>query len=159
ICFGFDEVLEMFNVHFIKQNITRNIIDETKLKANIKVAQMERERVDLLLSEYLENTSIFQSERTIDSRRKIFYKLITMIIRYPKNEEKYLFMKSKYWNVCWPMKKFQAIYMMKRFNYLDLNEIRKDVDLLYILLCFLIYKNDNSQFLQNRQSKYQFFFA
>src|SRR5215204_4590658 len=51
ICFGFDEALETFGVHFIKQNIIGNVIDETKLKANIKAAQAERERIDLLLSE------------------------------------------------------------------------------------------------------------
>src|SRR5436190_5639408 len=33
VCFGFDETLETFGVHFIKQNITENVIDETKLKA------------------------------------------------------------------------------------------------------------------------------
>ncbi|GES83349.1 hypothetical protein GLOIN_2v1601554 [Rhizophagus clarus] len=32
ICFSFDEALKMFSVHFIKQNITGNVIDETKLK-------------------------------------------------------------------------------------------------------------------------------
>ncbi|PKK70111.1 hypothetical protein RhiirC2_830782 [Rhizophagus irregularis] len=261
VCLRFDEALETFGVHFIKQNISGNIIDEMKLKANIKAAQSERERVDLLLSEYLENTSISQSERAINSRRKalwelvedlvmifdmtdpllhqifkdlkppeihktgyekllacyenglermqIIYKqdvikseprnaqgrralevrqtkykdyaetkrnereakriereiqrrdkiplnndqpevccmrkilcglksclillhichfsymLMTIITRLPKDEEKYLRMKSKYWNVCWFMKRFQAIYMMRRFNYLELNGIRK----------------------------------
>ena len=67
VFFGFDKALETFDVHFIKQNITGNIIDETKLKANIKAAQTERERVDLLLSEYLEDTSISWGERAIDS--------------------------------------------------------------------------------------------
>ena len=32
ICFGFDEALETFGIHFIKQNVTGNVIDETKLK-------------------------------------------------------------------------------------------------------------------------------
>ncbi|PKK73294.1 hypothetical protein RhiirC2_776199 [Rhizophagus irregularis] len=32
VCFDFDEVLETFGIHFVKQNITGNIIDEAKLK-------------------------------------------------------------------------------------------------------------------------------
>ncbi|GBB98059.1 hypothetical protein RclHR1_31290002 [Rhizophagus clarus] len=70
----------MFSVHFIKQNITGNIIDEAKLKANIKAAQSKRDRTDLLLSEYLDNTSISQSERTIDSRREVLWKLIEDLV-------------------------------------------------------------------------------
>lgn len=80
VSFGFDEALETFGVHFIKQNITGNVIDETKLKANIKASQTERERVDLLLSEYLENTSIFQNERAINSRRKILWELVEDLV-------------------------------------------------------------------------------
>ncbi|GET01277.1 hypothetical protein GLOIN_2v1813984 [Rhizophagus clarus] len=70
----------MFNVHFIKQNITGNIIDEAKLKASIKAAQSERDRIDLLLSEYLDDTSISQSERAIDSRREVLWKLIEDLV-------------------------------------------------------------------------------
>jgi len=77
---GFDEALETFGVHFIKQNISGNIIDEMKLKANIKAAQSERERVDLLLSEYLEDTSISQSEHAIDSRRKVLWELVEDLV-------------------------------------------------------------------------------
>ncbi|CAB4377908.1 unnamed protein product [Rhizophagus irregularis] len=80
VCLRFDEALETFGVHFIKQNISGNIIDEMKLKANIKAAQSERERVDLLLSEYLENTSISQSERAINSRRKALWELVEDLV-------------------------------------------------------------------------------
>ncbi len=80
ICFGFDEALKTFGVHFIKQNITGNVIDETKLKANIKAAQTERERVDLLLNEYLEETAISKSERAIDSRREILWELVDDLV-------------------------------------------------------------------------------
>ncbi|PKC01292.1 hypothetical protein RhiirA5_426943 [Rhizophagus irregularis] len=54
-------MLETFKVHFIKQNISRNIIDKMKLKSNIKAAQSERERIELLLSK---DTLIFQSQRS-----------------------------------------------------------------------------------------------
>ncbi|GES98757.1 hypothetical protein GLOIN_2v1482460 [Rhizophagus clarus] len=80
ICFGFDEAFETFGVHFIKQNINGNIINEAKLKANIKAAQEERDRVDLLLSEYLEDTSISQSKRAVDSRRKMLWELVDDLV-------------------------------------------------------------------------------
>ena len=80
VCFGFDETLETFGVHFIKQNITGNVIDETKLKASIKAAQSERDRIDLLLSEYLDDTSVSQSERAIDSRSEVLWKLIEDLV-------------------------------------------------------------------------------
>ncbi|PKK68322.1 hypothetical protein RhiirC2_782401 [Rhizophagus irregularis] len=65
---NFNEAFEMFSVHFVKQNIIGNVINEAKLKANIKAAQSERDQIDLLLSEYLDDTSISQSEHAIDSR-------------------------------------------------------------------------------------------
>ncbi|GES96051.1 hypothetical protein GLOIN_2v1601554 [Rhizophagus clarus] len=71
ICFGFDKALKTFEIHFIKQNIDENIINEAKLKANIKATQEEKDRVDLFLSEYLEDTSIFQSKCAVDFRRKV----------------------------------------------------------------------------------------
>ena len=80
VCFGFDKALETFGVHFIKQNITGNVIDETKLKANIKPAQAERDRIDLLICEYLEDTSISRSERAIDSRRKVLWELVDDLV-------------------------------------------------------------------------------
>ncbi|CAB4402900.1 unnamed protein product [Rhizophagus irregularis] len=80
VCFRFDEVLETFGVHFIKQDITGIVINKTKLKANIKASQSERKIVDLLLSEYLGNTSIFQSECAIDSRRNILWELVEDLV-------------------------------------------------------------------------------
>ncbi|GBB99618.1 hypothetical protein RclHR1_35830001 [Rhizophagus clarus] len=80
ICFRFDEVLETFGVHFIKQNINGNIINKAKLKANIKAAQEKRDRVNLLLSEYLEDTSISQSKCAVDSRTKVLWKLVDVLV-------------------------------------------------------------------------------
>ena len=57
-CFGFDEALETFDVKFIKQHVSGNVIDEKKLKDQIKGAQDERERINLLMSEYLGDHSI-----------------------------------------------------------------------------------------------------
>ncbi|GET63547.1 hypothetical protein GLOIN_2v1813984 [Rhizophagus irregularis DAOM 181602=DAOM 197198] len=84
-------------------------------------------------------------------------------ILLPKDEEKYLRMKSKYWNVCWLMKRFQAIYMMRQLlgAEWDKKRLNKQVilDLIYVLPCYHIYKNEILQFLQNRQSKHQLFFT
>ncbi|RHZ89182.1 hypothetical protein Glove_18g70 [Diversispora epigaea] len=70
ICFGFDEALETFGVRFVKQNISGNVIDETNLNNQIKAFQDERERIDLLLSEYLDDRSISHSEQAIKSRKE-----------------------------------------------------------------------------------------
>ena len=51
--FAFDEALETFGVKFIKQNITGNVISEENLKLQIKAAQSEKERMNLLLDEFL----------------------------------------------------------------------------------------------------------
>ena len=50
VCFSFDKALETFGVKFIKQNISGDVIN---LNNQIKASQDERGRVDLLLSEYL----------------------------------------------------------------------------------------------------------
>ena len=51
------------------------------------------------------------------------YKLTTLS---PRNEEKYFHMKNKYLAVYWIIKKeFQLMYMMKSFNNLEPNGIRK----------------------------------
>ena len=62
VCFRFDEALEIFGVKFIKENVSGNVIDEKNLKNQIKVFQNERERIDLLMSEYLDDHSISHSE-------------------------------------------------------------------------------------------------
>ncbi|GES88087.1 hypothetical protein GLOIN_2v1482460 [Rhizophagus clarus] len=62
VYFSFDEALEMFSVYFIKQNIIENVIDEVKLKVSIKAIQSKSDRINLLLNEYLDDISIFQSE-------------------------------------------------------------------------------------------------
>ena len=70
ICFGFDEALETFGIRFIKQNVCENIIDEKNLKDQIKSSQDERERIDLLMSEYLNDYAVSHSEQAIKSRKE-----------------------------------------------------------------------------------------
>jgi len=54
--FAFDEVLERFGIKFVKQNIGGKTIDIEELKLQISSAQIERERLDLLISEYMGDT-------------------------------------------------------------------------------------------------------
>ncbi len=62
VCFGFDEALETFDLKYIKQNINRNVIDEKNLKNQIKSSQSERDRINLLISEYLNDYLISYSK-------------------------------------------------------------------------------------------------
>ncbi|PKY61769.1 hypothetical protein RhiirA4_523616 [Rhizophagus irregularis] len=80
ICFGFDEALETFGVRFIKGNISGNVIDEKNLKNQIKASQSERERIDLLMSEYLNDNSISHSERAIKSRQESLWELVNDLV-------------------------------------------------------------------------------
>lgn len=80
VCFGFDEALETFGVRFIKGNISGNIIDEKNLKIQIKASQSERERIDLLMSEYLNDNSISHSERAIKSRQESLWELVNDLV-------------------------------------------------------------------------------
>ena len=66
------------------------MIDEKNLKNQIKTSQSERERIDLLMSEYLDDNSISHSERAIESRQESLWELVNdlveifeWIIHYP----------------------------------------------------------------------------
>ncbi|GET01202.1 hypothetical protein GLOIN_2v1482460 [Rhizophagus clarus] len=74
--FGFDEALETFGVKFVKQHVNGNVIDEKTLKNQIKGIQDERERIDLLMSEYLKDHFISSSERAIKSHKESLWELI-----------------------------------------------------------------------------------
>ncbi|PKY35027.1 hypothetical protein RhiirB3_455333, partial [Rhizophagus irregularis] len=80
VCFGFDEALETFGVRFIKGNISGNVIDEKNLKNQIKASQSERERIDLLMSEYLNDNSISHSERAIKSCQESLWELVNDLV-------------------------------------------------------------------------------
>ncbi|RHZ80345.1 hypothetical protein Glove_137g151 [Diversispora epigaea] len=88
ICFVFYEALETFGVKFIKCNISGDAIDENNLKNQIKASQDERERVDLLLSEYLDDISISHSERAIKSRKESLWKFLQEVLKIePENTQ------------------------------------------------------------------------
>jgi hypothetical protein len=80
ICFGFDEALETFGVKYIKGNISGNVIDEKNLKNQIKASQSERERIDLLMSEYLDDFLISHSQRAAESRQEAMWELVNDLV-------------------------------------------------------------------------------
>ena len=73
--FAFDEALEQFGVKFVKQNIGGNRMDIDNLKSQISSVQTERERLTLLLSEYVEDSILIRKERAIKSRKESLWKL------------------------------------------------------------------------------------
>ncbi|GES82378.1 hypothetical protein GLOIN_2v1764231 [Rhizophagus clarus] len=49
-------VLEMFSVKFVKQNVIRIPTDKEELKLKIKVTQLEKERTEMLICDYIRNS-------------------------------------------------------------------------------------------------------
>uniref|UniRef100_U9UIB1 Uncharacterized protein n=1 Tax=Rhizophagus irregularis (strain DAOM 181602 / DAOM 197198 / MUCL 43194) TaxID=747089 RepID=U9UIB1_RHIID len=80
VCFGFDEALETFGVRFIKGNVSGNVINKKNLKNQIKASQNERERIDLLMSEYINDNSISHSERAIKLRQESLWELVNDLV-------------------------------------------------------------------------------
>jgi hypothetical protein len=80
VCFGFDEALETFSVRYVKQNITRNTIDEKSLRDQIKACQDERDRIDLFLHEYLDIKSVSKTERASKSRKESMWDLVNDLV-------------------------------------------------------------------------------
>ncbi len=73
--FAFDEALERFGVKFVKQNIGGNCMDIDNLKLQISSVQAERDRLSLLISEYVGDISSSREQRTIKSRKEVLQKL------------------------------------------------------------------------------------
>jgi hypothetical protein len=67
-------------LEYIKQNITGNTIDEKSLRDQIKACQDERDRIDLLLCEYLDNKSVSRTERASKSRKESLWNLVDDLV-------------------------------------------------------------------------------
>ncbi|GBC00391.1 hypothetical protein RclHR1_03840013 [Rhizophagus clarus] len=67
---AFDEALETFGVKFIKQNVTRNIINKESLKHQIKAVQSEKERMNLLFDEFLGDIVLSKGTRAVNRRHE-----------------------------------------------------------------------------------------
>ncbi|UZO06569.1 uncharacterized protein OCT59_026885 [Rhizophagus irregularis] len=51
--FAYDEALETFGVKFVKQNVIRIPADREELKLRIKATQLEKERTEMLICDYI----------------------------------------------------------------------------------------------------------
>jgi len=65
--FAFDKALERFGVKFIKQNIGRNCMNIESLKSKIIFIQVERDRLLMLLSEYVRDLVLIRGEHAVKS--------------------------------------------------------------------------------------------
>ncbi|RIB00931.1 hypothetical protein C2G38_2051275 [Gigaspora rosea] len=57
--FAFDEALETFGIKFLKENMTGCATNLENLELNIKAAQTEYDRLNLLISEFTNDQSVF----------------------------------------------------------------------------------------------------
>ena len=78
--FAFDEALERFGVKYVKQNIGKNPGNDEDLKQRISSIQTERERLDVLLNEYVGEDIFIRSERTIKSRKEALWNLVNQLV-------------------------------------------------------------------------------
>ncbi|RHZ48801.1 hypothetical protein Glove_541g10 [Diversispora epigaea] len=95
--FAFDEALETFGVKFIKQNITGNLIDINNLKLQIKAAQSERDRIGILLSEYLDDPSGSIGQRAINTQKVVMWNLVHELLSAFQHSDEY----NRYHNSLW----------------------------------------------------------
>ena len=77
---AFDKALETFGVKFVKQNITGNVIDSENLKLQVKAAQTEYERIEVLLNEYLNNITASNYNRTVNARKDDMWNLVNKLL-------------------------------------------------------------------------------
>ncbi|CAG8590705.1 16645_t:CDS:2 [Gigaspora rosea] len=92
--FAFDEALETYGVKFIKQNITGNVTDQQTMMSKIKAAQSERDRLSILLAEYIDNVVMSQNIRAVKSRKDSLWSLVEKLLsafNHPNPSEHYLF--------------------------------------------------------------------
>ena len=95
--FAFDEALETFRVKFVKQNITGNMINAENLKLQIKAAQSERDRIGILLSEYLDDACGSIGERAINQRKDAMWNLVDKLLIAFNSSDDY----NRYQNPLW----------------------------------------------------------
>ncbi|RIB03902.1 hypothetical protein C2G38_2048881 [Gigaspora rosea] len=69
--FAFDEALETFGIKFLKENMTGCATNLENLELNIKAAQTEYVRLNLLISEFTNDQSVSRSSRSIKSCQEV----------------------------------------------------------------------------------------
>nr|CAG8610521.1 1365_t:CDS:2 [Entrophospora candida] len=78
--FGFDEALETLGVKFIKGFINGNAIDEDNMKSQISAAQTKHERIGVLFSEYLNDTTTPHGTRAIKTHKETIWDLFNHLL-------------------------------------------------------------------------------
>ncbi|CAB4434457.1 unnamed protein product [Rhizophagus irregularis] len=89
--FAYDEALETFGVKFIKQNITGNVVNMENLKMQIKSVQTERNRIEILLSEYLNDPTASTGNHAINQRYDAMWNLVKILLQeFDQTNESFL---------------------------------------------------------------------
>lgn len=100
--FAFDEALETFGIKFIKQNIAGNVIDVNNLKLQVKAAQSERDRIGILLSEYLNDPCGSIGQRAVDTRKSVMWNLVNELLSSFCHSDEYNCYQNPLWNTTTP---------------------------------------------------------
>ena len=100
--FAFDEALETFGVKFIKQNITGNVINVDNLKLQVKAAQSERDRIGILLSEYLNNPCGSIGQRAVNTHKSVMWNLVYELLSAFCHSDDYNRYQNPLWNTTSP---------------------------------------------------------
>ncbi|PKC04709.1 hypothetical protein RhiirA5_421879 [Rhizophagus irregularis] len=77
---AFDEALEVYGVGYVKQNIIGNVINQENLNLQIRATQEEKERIDVLLNEYLDPYNYNRKDRKVDNRIDPLWKLVENLV-------------------------------------------------------------------------------
>jgi hypothetical protein len=77
---GFDEALEMYGVGYVKQNIIENVINQENLNLQIRATQEEKERIDVLLNEFIDPYNYNRKDRKVDNRIDPLWKLVENLV-------------------------------------------------------------------------------
>ncbi|PKB93634.1 hypothetical protein RhiirA5_440746 [Rhizophagus irregularis] len=89
--FAYDEALETFKVKFIKQNITGNVVNMENLKMQIKLVQTERDRIEILLSEYLNDPTASTRNHAINQSYDTMWNLVKILLQeFDQTNESFL---------------------------------------------------------------------
>jgi len=70
-----DEAVESLGVKRVKQNIGKHLGTEEDLKERMAAVEFERERMNLLLSDFIDDPSVVHTERNLKSRKESTWKL------------------------------------------------------------------------------------
>jgi hypothetical protein len=78
--FAYDEALETFGVKFVKQNVTRIPADKEELKLKIKATQLEKERTEMLICDYIGDSVQSSQPHNVQFRKEKIWELAHLLI-------------------------------------------------------------------------------